>query len=174
MDGGQTRIPSRLIAGGLLAAMALATPGCNLAQRPFPKKLIVLGIDGMDPGFLERHWESLPNLDRLRREGDFKRLGTTIPPQSPVAWSTFITGLDPGGHGIFDFVHRDPATMAPISSMGETVESKHTLPIGPYSLPLSSGKVRSFRQGKAFWQILSERGIPATILRMPTNFPPVR
>ena len=131
--------------------MALATPGCNLAQRPFPKKLIVLGIDGMDPGFLERHWESLPNLDRLRREGDFKRLGTTIPPQSPVAWSTFITGLDPGGHGIFDFVHRDPATMAPISSMGETVESKHTLPIGPYSLPLSSGKVLSFRQGKAFW-----------------------
>jgi predicted AlkP superfamily phosphohydrolase/phosphomutase len=135
--------------------------------------MIVLGIDGMDPGFLERHWSSLPHLDRLRREGDFKRLGTTTPPQSPVAWSTFITGLDPGGHGIFDFVHRDPATMAPISSMGATVESSRRLPLGPYSLPLSGGEVFSLRQGKAFWQTLAERGVPATILRMPTNFPPV-
>ena len=99
--------------------------------------------------------------------------GTTIPPQSPVAWSTFITGQDPGGHGIFDFVHRDPATMMPISSMGETVESKRKLSLGPYELPLSGGEVLNFRKGKAFWQTLSERGIPATILRMPTNFPPV-
>jgi predicted AlkP superfamily phosphohydrolase/phosphomutase len=142
--------------------------------RSYSKKIIVLGIDGMDPGFLERHWSDLPNLDSLRRDGDFRRLGTTIPPQSPVAWSTFITGLDPGGHGIFDFVHRNPATMAPISSMGETVESKYKLPLGPYELPLSGGEVHSFRQGKAFWQLLSERGIPASILRMPTNFPPVR
>jgi predicted AlkP superfamily phosphohydrolase/phosphomutase len=135
--------------------------------------MIILGIDGMDPGFLERHWASLPNLDRLRRDGDSKRLGTTIPPQSPVAWSTFITGLDPGGHGIFDFVHRDPATMAPFSSLGETIESRYKLWLGPYTLPLSAGEVRSFRQGKAFWQILAEHGISTTILRMPVNFPPV-
>jgi predicted AlkP superfamily phosphohydrolase/phosphomutase len=127
----------------------------------------------MDPGFLERHWAALPNLDRLRRRGDFRRLGTTIPPQSPIAWSTFITGQDPGGHGIFDFVHRDPATMRPFSSMGETLESKHTLTLGPFALPLSAGKVLSYRKGKAFWQVLSERGIPTTVLRMPTNFPPV-
>ncbi len=172
MDGRQTRIPVRIIAGVLVAALAIS--GCSRAPRANPKSVIVLGIDGMDPGFLERHWSSLPNLDRLRREGDYKRLGTTIPPQSPVAWSTFITGLDPGGHGIFDFVHRDPATMAPVSSMGLTVESQHRLSLGPYALPLSAGEVLSFRRGKAFWQFLSERGIPATILRMPTNFPPVR
>jgi len=171
MDGRETRIPLRIAAHFLLA---VALTSCSRTQpHSFPKKVIVLGIDGMDPGFLERHWSSLPNLDRLRREGDFRRLGTTIPPQSPVAWSTFITGLDPGGHGIFDFVHRNPVTMAPVSSMGETVESRHTIPLGPYELPLSRGEVRSFRQGKAFWQILSERGIPATILRMPVNFPPV-
>ena len=150
----------------------LVAGGCGRTPHAF-KKLIVLGIDGMDPGFLEHHWADLPNLDRLRREGGFRRLGTTIPPQSPVAWSTFITGLDPGGHGIFDFVHRNPATMAPFSSMGETVESKHALPLGPYALPLSSGEVRFFRRGKAFWQILAERGVPATILRMPVNYPPV-
>ena len=171
MDGGQASIRVRLSAGILIAGLLAA--GCGRAPVT-SKKLIVLGIDGMDPGFLERHWSALPNLDRLRREGDFQRLGTTIPPQSPVAWSTFITGLDPGGHGIFDFVHRDPATMMPVSSLGETIESKHKLRIGPYALPLSSGEVRSFRQGKAFWQILSEHGVPATILRMPVNFPPVR
>lgn len=167
------RLPG-LVAGCLSVAAALAGWGCGRAASvPNSKRIIVLGIDGMDPGFLERHWPSLPHLDRLRRAGDFRRLGTTTPPQSPVAWATFITGMDPGGHGIFDFVHRDPATMAPFSSMGETVESKRRLPLGPYSLPLAGGQVLSFRQGKAFWQILSERGIPATILRMPTNFPPV-
>jgi predicted AlkP superfamily phosphohydrolase/phosphomutase len=163
----------RSLAACVLVA-ALLISGCNRAAPRAGKKMIVLGIDGMDPGFLERHWTDLPNLDRLRRQGDFKRLGTTTPPQSPVAWSTFITGLDPGGHGIFDFVHRNPATMQPFSSMGETMESKRRLPLGPYSLPLSPGEVLSFRKGTAFWQILSERGIPATILRMPTNFPPLR
>jgi predicted AlkP superfamily phosphohydrolase/phosphomutase len=174
MDGREASIPFRLAAGCLLLISLLLTSACA-RRRPQTdsKKIIVLGIDGMDPGFLERHWGALPNLDQLRREGDFRRLGTTIPPQSPVAWSTFITGLDPGGHGIFDFVHRNPATMAPISSMGETVESTHRLPIGPYNLPLWGGEVRSFRQGKPFWLYLSEQGIATTILRMPTNFPPV-
>jgi predicted AlkP superfamily phosphohydrolase/phosphomutase len=166
---------SRLVAGWVLAAAVLGGWGCGRAElRSNSKKVIVLGIDGMDPGFVERHWGALPNLERLRRGGDYKRLGTTIPPQSPVAWSTFITGQDPGGHGIFDYVHRDPATMRPFSSMGETVEAKHTLPLGPYALPLSAGEVRFLRKGTAFWQILSERGIPATVLRMPTNFPPVQ
>src|SRR5689334_5803371 len=171
MDGGEARIRIGITARFVIAA-ALAAGGCGRIP-PVSRKLIVLGVDGMDPGFLERHWSSLPNLDRLRREGDFQRLGTTIPPQSPVAWSTFITGLDPGGHGIFDFVHRNPATMAPFSSLGETVGSKHKLNLGPYSLPLSAGVVRSFRQGKAFWQILADHNIHSTILLMPVNFPPV-
>jgi predicted AlkP superfamily phosphohydrolase/phosphomutase len=132
----------------------------------------VLGIDGMDPGFLERHWSELPNLDRLRHLGEFKRLGTVMPPQSPVAWSTFITGMDPGGHGIFDFIHRDPQTLEPFSSMGEAVGPSWTLPIGPYALPLSKGKIETFRQGTAFWDVLAKRGVPMTILRMPMNFPP--
>jgi predicted AlkP superfamily phosphohydrolase/phosphomutase len=127
----------------------------------------------MDPVFLERHWDSLPNLDRLRRRGDFRRLGTSIPPQSPVAWSTFITGMDPGGHGIYDFVHRNPQTLMPFSSMAETSEATRTISVGPYVLPLSRGKVRSLRHGTAFWQVLADHGIPATILRMPTNFPPI-
>ncbi len=135
--------------------------------------MIVIGVDGMDPGFVERHWSSLPNLDRLRREGSFSRLRTTTPPQSPVAWSTFITGLDPDQHGIYDFVHRDPATLAPFLSTDQTLPPRFTLPLGPYELPLSHSRVVSLRKGKAFWQTLSEAGIPVTILRMPTNYPPL-
>jgi predicted AlkP superfamily phosphohydrolase/phosphomutase len=137
------------------------------------KRLIVLGIDGMDPGFLERHWRELPTLDRLRHEGDFRRLATTNPPQSPVAWSTFITGLNPGGHGIYDFVHRDPDTMQPVSSMSSASQGGQQLELGPYILPLTAGRVVSNRRGVPFWKMLSDSGVPVTVLRMPTDFPPV-
>jgi len=137
------------------------------------KRVIVLGVDGMDPNFVERHWDALPNLRRLRDRGGLARLATTTPPQSPVAWSTFITGLDPAEHGIFDFVQRDPSTLQPLSSMGETLEPAHQIHFGPYVLPLSHAKVLSFRKGEAFWQILSRHGIPVTVLRMPTNYPPL-
>jgi predicted AlkP superfamily phosphohydrolase/phosphomutase len=136
------------------------------------KRLIVLGVDGMDPVFLEAHWSSLPNLSKLRAEGDFRRLGTTIPPQSPVAWSTVTTGMDPGGHGIYDFVHRDPATRLPMQSMTEITEASRTFSIGPYVIPLSGGGIRQTRAGRAFWQILAEHGIASNIIRMPANFPP--
>ncbi len=122
---------------------------------------------------VEHHWADLPNLDKLRKEGEFKRLETTMPPQSPVAWSTFITGMDPGGHGIFDFVHRDPKTLAPYSSMAQSAEGARTVSVGPYELPISSGQVTSFRQGKPFWKILSEHQVEVSVIRMPTDFPPV-
>src|SRR5215813_6222855 len=117
----------------VVAACIVAT-GC--AGRPSGaagKRMVVLGIDGMDPAFLEAHWADLPNLDRLRHEGEFQRLATTMPPQSPVAWSTFITGLDPDGHGIYDFIHREPQTRMPRSSMSETFPGRK-LQIGPYRL----------------------------------------
>src|SRR5262249_17685549 len=118
------------------------------------------------------HWNSLPHLNRLRQEGDFRRLGTTIPPQSPVAWSTVATGLDPGEHGIFDFIHRDTATQLPISSMAEAIPPSHSLRIGPYLIPLTWGRIESLRAGRWFWQLLANRGIPAAVIRIPANFPP--
>lgn len=146
---------------------------CGSHHRVAPK-LIVLGVDGMDPGFVERHWSDLPNLAKLRDDGRFSRLGTTTPPQSPVAWSTFITGLEPAEHGIFDFVHRDPKTLQPFSSMSRTEAPRWTLPLGPYLLPLSSPRIVSLRHGTPFWQRLSDRGFPVTVIRMPTNYPPVQ
>jgi len=152
--------------------VALVT-GCGLRSQSNGRRVIVLGVDGMDPQFVQQHWSSLPNLDRLRRQGDFKPLATTTPPQSPVAWSTFITGMDPDGHGLFDFVHRDPATYLPFSSMSKAEDPKHTLSLGPYLFPLSKGQVTSLRHGTAFWQLLADHGIPVTVIKMPTNYPPI-
>lgn len=135
--------------------------------------MIVLGVDGMDPQFVREHWSDLPNLDRLRHQGGFQPLTTTTPPQSPVAWSTFITGMDPDGHGLYDFVHRDPATYLPYSSMSKAEDPKHTLSLGPYLFPLSKGQVVSLRRGTAFWQILADHHIPVTVIKMPTNYPPI-
>lgn len=152
----------------------LALTSCSPPHsRANAKQAIVIGVDGMDPGFVERHWADLPNLARLRDRGSFSRLATTTPPQSPVAWSTFITGLDPDEHGIFDFVERDPATKRIFLSMAETIPPRFHLAFGPYDLPLSRPRVVSLRKGKAFWQTLEEHGIPATIMRIPVNYPPV-
>ena len=157
----------------MLPALLFAA-GCGLSgSQANGRRVIVLGVDGMDPQFVQQHWSALPNLDRLRRQGDFKPLGTTTPPQSPVAWSTFITGMDPDGHGIYDFVHRDRATYLPFSSMSRAEEPKHTLSLGPYLFPLSKGRVISLRRGQAFWQILAQHNIPVAMIRMPTNYPPI-
>lgn len=143
-------------------------------KRANSPNLIVLGVDGMDPGFVERHWDALPNLRRLQNEGSFQKLGTTTPPQSPVAWSTFITGLDPAEHGLFDFVHRDPQTLEPFSSMSRNEAPRLSLSLGSYVLPLSPSHVISLRHGVPFWKLLSDRGIPVSVIRMPTNYPPVQ
>jgi len=159
-----------------LACLALIAfcAGCGISRsQSNARRVIVLGVDGMDPQFVQAHWSDLPNLDRLRHQGDFRPLATTTPPQSPVAWSTFITGTDPDGHGLYDFVHRDPATYLPFSSMAKAEDPKHTLSLGPYLFPLSKGQVVSLRRGTAFWQILAERNIPVTVIKMPTNYPPI-
>jgi hypothetical protein len=153
----------------VFASLLFFMAGCS---RGPGTKMIVLGIDGMDPNFVERHWDALPNLRALRDQGYFGRLRTTAPPQSPVAWSTFITGLDPDQHGIYDFVHRDPVTLAPFSSMSKTKDAKFVFPLGPYLLPLSSSHVSSLRHGVPFWRILSDHGVPVIVQHIPANYPP--
>ncbi|MCX7016064.1 MAG: alkaline phosphatase family protein [Candidatus Sumerlaeota bacterium] len=138
------------------------------------RKVLILGIDGMDPNLLCEFVSQglMPNFKRLIDTGDFKKLATSMPPQSPVAWATFITGLDPGGHGIFDFVHRDPATMAPYLSMSRAEPPRRALQFGSWVIPLKGGTVEQLRKGRAFWELLDARGIPATIYKIPANFPP--
>jgi predicted AlkP superfamily phosphohydrolase/phosphomutase len=148
-------------------------PAADAAPAP---RVIVLGIDGMDPLLLERLILAgkMPNFARLAAlNGGVRRLATSIPPQSPVAWSNLTTGQDPGGHGIFDFIHRDPRTLEPYLSTSRVEPSRHTLPIGNWRIPLTSGRTVLLRHGRAFWEYLDEKRIPTLIYRMPANFPPV-
>jgi predicted AlkP superfamily phosphohydrolase/phosphomutase len=164
---------------GAGALAAIGTPG-SLATRAFgakatPRKVLILGFDGMDPRLVRAFMRDgkLPAFRKLAEQGGFKPLGTSFPPQSPVAWSNFITGMDPGGHGIYDFIHRDPKTYFPVFSATETTGSAKTIKLGKYVLPVKSPEVRNLRRGRAFWQILEDNGVPSTIFKMPANYPPV-
>src|SRR6478752_10543746 len=106
------------------AGAGIYVGGVHRVSRAAGKKVIVIGIDGMDPRLSEAMMKEgqLPNLAKLRAAGGFSPLGTSIPPQSPVAWANFINGAGPGSHGIFDFIHRHPhEQVAPFYSAAETV-----------------------------------------------------
>ena len=166
------RLGLRLCAG-LVVVCALSAVACS-GRPSVGRRVIVLGFDGLDHDLTRQMIDSgrLPGFARLSREGGFAPLGTSIPPQSPVAWSTFITGLDPGGHGIFDFIHRDPKTMLPYLSTTRTDPGGRTIGLGRWQLPLSGGSVELLRRGQPFWDVLEARGVSTTIIRMPANFPP--
>jgi predicted AlkP superfamily phosphohydrolase/phosphomutase len=152
-----------------LALLVLA--GCGDAGEQ--RRVIVLGFDGMDYALTRKMMAEgrLPNLARLASSGTFRPLGTSMPPQSPVAWSNFITGMDSGGHGIFDFIHRDAKTMTPYLSTSRT-EPSPKLKLGGLMLPLWADRIELLRHGKPFWEALEERGVRTTIVRIPANFPP--
>ncbi len=171
----KVKIVALLGAFALALAVAAVYSGCGkVAPMARSHKLIVLGFDGMDPQILEQLMGEgkLPNFDRLRKKGGFRRLATSIPPQSPVAWSNFITGMGPGGHGIFDFIHRERETLLPYLSTSKIEGPARTIKLGGYIFPLSSGRARLLRGGKAFWQLLGAHGVPATVIMVPANFPP--
>ncbi len=129
------------------------------------KKVIVIGLDGLEPGIVEAMLEraELPNLAKIRAAGSYSRLKTTYPAQTPVAWSSFVTGTNPGGHGIFDFISRDPTTYLPDVALTRFERPKNML---------AQPRVVNRRQGVPLWQPLSAAGIPSTILRCPCTFPP--
>ncbi len=139
-------------------------------------KVLVLGFDGLDPGLVSQYLQEgkLPHFQKLASSGGFRPLRSSLPPQSPVAWANFISGTNPGGHAIFDFVHRDPNTYLPVFSASESLPAKYNLKLGDLNIPLSGGKIKNLRQGRAFWQILEDYDIPATIFKIPSNYPPVK
>jgi predicted AlkP superfamily phosphohydrolase/phosphomutase len=158
------------------AAKEVAIDGSTKSVRETDHpQMVVLGIDGMDPELLAEalklYPDRMPNFRWLLDQADgIQSLGTSTPPQSPVAWSNFITGLNPGGHGIYDFIHRDYTTRGGIGSSAKMeAGSKYELP-GPWFVEMG-GSAEDNRTGKAFWTILQEEGVAADIWRMPANFP---
>jgi predicted AlkP superfamily phosphohydrolase/phosphomutase len=148
--------------------------------RPFgkakAKRVVVLGLDGLEPTLTEAMIDAgkLPNLARLREQGTYTRLGTTTPPLSPVAWSSFTTGTNPGKHNIYDFISRNPASYRPTQSSVQVRDSGRKLRVGPYVIPLSRPDITGLRKSKPFWNVLGEKGIFSAIVRVPITFPPDR
>ncbi|MHC5097411.1 MAG: alkaline phosphatase family protein [Planctomycetota bacterium] len=138
------------------------------------KRCVILGLDGMDPKLAEQFMDEgkLPTLDSLRKQGTFKPLATTIPSMSPVAWSSFQTGVNPGKHNIYDFLTRDKQTYAPKLSSTDIRGPLRTLKIGSFNLPIGKPDIRLLRKGKPFWVTLGENGIFSSVLRVPITFPP--
>lgn len=140
------------------------------------KKIIFLGLDGLDPRLTERFMDEgkLPNLSKLREQGSYSRLRTTFPALSPVAWSTFATGVNPAKHNIFDFVNRNTKSYVPELAAAKVHPPARVLKIGRYRIPLSSAQVEMKRKSEPFWKILGKQQIGSTILRVPITFPPDR
>jgi predicted AlkP superfamily phosphohydrolase/phosphomutase len=118
-------------------------------------KVLVVGIDAMDPKIFNKLKEKLPNFNKL----NYSKLKTSIPPETPVAWSAASTGTNPGKYGIYDFVNRNPENYRP--KLNLAIESKGIV----------KTEYKSAMQGKPFWRILSENDINSVILRWPITFP---
>ena len=142
-------------------------------RRARVKKVVILGLDGLDPDRCEMLMArgDLPHLSRLRDEGSYRRLATSMPALSPVAWSTFATGVDPSGHGIFDFIARDPRNYAPMLSSSEVYGHTRMVGWGPFRFPVSRGGVRGLRKSRTFWSVLSSHGVRSAVMRVPITFP---
>jgi len=138
------------------------------------KRAVILGFDGMDPELADRFMNEgkLPNLAKLREKGTFTRLRTTFPAISPVAWSTFMTGVNPGKHNIYDFLARDTSNYLPYLSSAEIKGPKRQIKIGKYSIPFGKTEIKAMRKGTPFWHWLGKAGIFSSVIRVPVTFPP--
>lgn len=151
----------RWSAAVMLCALLIGAYMAHVPDSPLSStqaKVIVLGIDGMDPTLLEQYLAkgSMPQFARLRAQGLYTRLRTTTPPESPVAWSTFATGCNPGKHGLFDFVKRVPGTYLPDLALTKIEGSRYL----------------AQRQGDPFWSLTSADHIDTVVVRCPITFPP--
>jgi predicted AlkP superfamily phosphohydrolase/phosphomutase len=157
-----------------LRLLARAVFGRRVLARARVRRVVILGLDGLDYGLTRKLLDEgqLPYLASLREQGCFKPLGSTLPPISPVAWSSFQTGTNPGKHNIFDFVTPDPHTYQPKLSSVEIRPPRRSLRLGKYRIPLGRADVRLLRKSKPFWNVLSEHGISNCVIRVPITFPP--
>lgn len=169
------------VAFALVGLILLTTPlrlVWRLVRRRRPRggkyeRVVVIGLDGMSPVVARRLMEQgkLPNFSRLQAGGGFCPLRSTLPSVSPVAWSTFQTGVYPDKHNIFDFLTRDRRTYLPVLSSARIEPPKRALRLGPWRIPLGRPRIAVLRKNQPFWKILGDRGIFSIVLRVPITFP---
>jgi len=134
------------------------------------QKMVILGFDGMDPDLVERWVQEgrLPNIKRLMEQGGLHSLATTHSAESPTAWASFATGVNPGKHNIYDFLVRDTNTYLPDLGMVRREPAKFLLGYFPIGRP----KVQSIRGGTSFWVTAGRAGVRSSVLTVPVTFPP--
>lgn len=154
------KFTKRLLWAVIIIVIIIIIGGIIMSKRGVNKKVIIIGIDAMDPNITERLMNEgkLPNFSRLKSNGSYSRLQTTYPAESVVAWSSFSTGLNPGGHGVFDFIMREPSNYMPYLSLNE--------------VSMDAQKIKIYRKGITFWETLSKSKIPSSIFFCPNTFPP--
>jgi len=124
-------------------------------------KTLVLGFDAFDPTVFEELSDQgkLPHLTRYAENSGYTRFAVANPPQSEVSWTSIATGLNPGGHGIFDFVHRNPRTYAlSVSLLPMQRSMVGTQFVPPYT-------------SRTIFEQAAKQGYPATALWWPATFP---
>jgi predicted AlkP superfamily phosphohydrolase/phosphomutase len=139
------------------------------------KRVIVVGLDGLDPGLAQRFMKAgrMPHLKKLQEEGCFHELRTACPSISPVAWSTYATGVDASRHNIYDFLTRDPCSYAPMLSSSDIRTVPKTLNLGFAEIPFGHrASYRSLQKSQPFWKLLGAARVWSSIIRVPITFPP--
>jgi predicted AlkP superfamily phosphohydrolase/phosphomutase len=159
---------------GLLASATLVIPAhLACSKQPastFAQKLVILGFDGMDPDLVTKWIDegSLPNIKRVALEGGMYPLATTHSPESPTAWASFATGVNPGKHNIYDFLVRDTATYLPDLGMVRREPAKFLFDY----IPIRKPKLHSLRGATSFWVTAGRGGVRSSVLTVPVTFPP--
>lgn len=124
-------------------------------------RTIILGLDSFDPIIFERLLENgkMPHLAQFVARDQYRHFTVSDPPQSEVSWTSIATGLNPGGHGLFDFVHRNPQNYSLHVSLLPTKKG-----IGGFRF------TQPFNAKSVFDKVASD-GYPATALWWPATFP---
>ena len=158
----------------LLLVLCTAAGGAASCSRSsssaYWQKLVVLGFDGMDPDLVERWMNEgkLPNIRRIVEQGGLYPLSTTHSAESPTAWASFATGVNPGKHNIYDFLVRDTATYLPDLGMVRRHPPRFLFDYVPVARP----RIESIRGGTSFWVTAGRAGVRSSILTVPVTFPP--
>lgn len=167
-------VRGRLSATLALVVAALILPACGpkttKPTRRSTERVFVMGFDGLDPTLTSRFMAEgkLPNLQRLANAGTYRTLGTTQPSESPVAWSSFATGVNPGKHNIYDFLVRDLDTYMPDLAMVKKEPPEFLWG----SIPIKRPRAISTRGGTSFWVTAGLDGVQSKVLTVPVTFPP--
>ena len=155
------------------AVVRLLTPTGRTKSKV--KRVVVLGLDGFDPGLARKYMAEgrMPNFSAMAEKGHFSELATSCPSISPVAWSSYATGVDASRHNIYDFLTRDPCSYLPVLSSSDIGTRPRTLNLGFAKVPFGTKAVYRFMQkSQPFWKLLGEGRVWSSIIRVPITFPP--